>query len=167
MLRNPIDRACSRYYHQQKYSSTIDPLSFEEAVKQEPERLNSEFEKIIYNEKYYNREDYRNLYKKYYKYAYLHSSIYINYIKHWLRFFPRKQLLILKSEDLFKDPIETYARVLKFLNLPKWDLKEYKIYNPNHYQKMDTITRNYLIDYFKPHNEMLYEYLGMNLDWDK
>ena len=169
LLRNPVDRACSFYYHKLKFLGNKDPLSFEEAIKQEPIRLNlnSELRKIIDDEKCYNREDYYYLHKKYYHHTYLCNSIYIDYIKHWLRFFPKKQLLILKSEDLFEDPRATYARVLEFLNLPEWDLKKYKKYNPNQYQKMDSATRDYLIDYFKPHNKMLYEYLGTNFNWDR
>ena len=167
LLRNPVDRACSLYYHNLKYLGNKDTCPFEQAIKKEAERLDDELQKIINNEKNYNMRSYYHLHKKYYHHAYLRRCIYIDYIKQWLRFFSKKQLLILKSEDLFEKPEKTYARVLDFMNLPKWNLKEYQKYNLNQYQQMNYSTRNYLIDYFKPHNKMLYEYLDMNFDWDK
>ena len=167
LLRNPVDRACSLYYHNLRYLGNKDTFSFEEAIKQEEERLDDELLKIIDNEENYDREDYYSLHKKYYHYAYLRRCIYIDYIKHWLRFFPKKQLLILKSEDLFEYPEKTYTQVLDFINLPHYNLKEYKKYHPNQYQQMNSSTRNYLIDYFKPHNKMLNEYLGTSFDWNK
>ena len=32
---------------------------------------------------------------------------------------------------------------------------------------MDSKLRNQLIEYFKPHNEKLYKFLGKNFDWDR
>lgn len=32
---------------------------------------------------------------------------------------------------------------------------------------MNIKTRNCLIEYFKPYNKKLYEFLGKNFDWDK
>ena len=43
-LRNPVDRAWSHYWHQ--HSRGHEPLSFDEAVLREPERLAGELEKM-------------------------------------------------------------------------------------------------------------------------
>lgn len=32
---------------------------------------------------------------------------------------------------------------------------------------MDADTRKFLIEYFQPHNERLYQHLGIRYDWDK
>ena len=35
------------------------------------------------------------------------------------------------------------------------------------YDKMNPETRKKLIDFFKPYNDELYKFLGINFDWDK
>lgn len=167
LLRNPTDRAYSLYHHKLKYLSNKDSYSFKEAITKEPERLDRKLEKIINCQNYYDSKDYYKVYKKYYHYAYLHSCIYIKSIKQWLNIFPREQLLVLKSEDLYNDPVNTYERAVEFLNLPRHILREYDTYNSGYYPKMDTATRSYLIEYFKPYNRMLSEYLELDLDWNR
>lgn len=167
LLRNPVDTAYSLYYHRLKYLRNKDSSSFEEAIEQEPERLNKELEKTINDENSYNRKDYYQLYKKYYYRSYLSRCIYINFIKRWSRLFPKEQLLILKSEDLYHNSANTYEQVLSFLNLSRCNLRKYDNHHLNQYPKMNTATRNYLIDYFKPYNKMLYEYLGRDFKWNK
>ena len=53
------------------------------------------------------------------------------------------------------------------MGLPKWELKDYEKYNVGNYPPMDATIRKRLIDYYKPHNKRLIDYLGMNFDWDK
>lgn len=167
LLRNPIDRAYSLYHHNLKYLGNKDPYSFEKAIRQEPKRLDKKLEKILEDESSYDRKDYYILHKKYYHRAYLRSCIYINFIKQWLNVFSREQVLILKSEDLYNNPANTYEKTLQFLNLQRYNLQEYHNYHPNYYPEMDTATRNYLIDYFKPYNKLLGEYLKVDFDWNK
>ena len=80
--------------------------------------------------------------------------------------FPREQVLILRSEDLLTDPATTLNEVLQFLNLPSWELREYRKYNYSPGQAMDAATRKRLVEYFEPHNRRLYEYLGRDFGWD-
>ena len=93
-----------------------------------------------------------------------------------MRYFPREQLLILKSEDLYQDPAAVLKRVLEFLGVPAQNLnKEYKNYrrpSKKGYRKkvsppkMDPEIRSYLLEYFGPHNARLYGYLGIDFGWD-
>ena len=85
-----------------------------------------------------------------------------------MRLFSAEQILILRSEDFFADPQVVYRQTLEFLNLPGWKLKVYKKHDyGSQYQKMDSALRKRLIKYFEPHNQRLYDYLGMSFDWDK
>jgi hypothetical protein len=34
-------------------------------------------------------------------------------------------------------------------------------------EKMNSDLRNELVEYFKPHNKRLYDFLGKSFDWDK
>ena len=50
LLRNPVDRAYAQYH--QKIRRGYEPLSFEDAIDAEPERLRGEKEKMLANETY-------------------------------------------------------------------------------------------------------------------
>lgn len=168
LLRNPVDRAYSHHW-----LSTIEgheTLSFERAIKCEAERLAGEREKMLADENY---ESFNHRH-----FAYLSRGIYVDQLREWMKFFPKAQFLILKSEDLYSDPVTTVKHTLEFLEVPStaWDEKEefkqYREPTPRGYKNrekpptMDLELRKDLIDYFKPHNKRLYEFLGRDFGWD-
>ena len=157
LLRNPVDRAWSSYHMQRLWR--VEPLSFEDAIETEDERLHGEVQKMLDDERYYSFNHNR--------YSYLTRGIYIDHLKVWMDTFPREQILILRSEDLYSDPESTVDKVFRFLDLPSWKLREYKKYNYLSKKVMDPSTRRQLVEYFKPHNKRLYEYLGKDFDWDR
>jgi hypothetical protein len=78
--------------------------------------------------------------------------------------------LIERSEDLFTNAPAVMKRVLGFLGLPSFVKREgyEEKYNADSdYSEMSPATETYLIDYFRPHNERLYEYLGRDLGWKR
>ncbi|MBA3474643.1 MAG: sulfotransferase domain-containing protein [Rubrobacter sp.] len=98
---------------------------------------------------------------------YLSGSIYVDHLRRWSEFFGDEQMLVLKSEDFFERELETLKLVLGFLGLPDWEPEEApKVRNRGRYEQgMDPSTRKQLEDYFEPHNQRLYEYLGVDLGW--
>ena len=153
ILRNPIERAFSDW----KYAAKEETLSFEEAIKNEKARLAVEKEKILEDPHYITH----------WAQAYTTQGIYIDQLKRWFELFPKKQILILKSEDFFSNTESILKEVCQFLNLESFKLREYKPYNfTNPSITMDTKTRNKLKEFFKPHNERLYEFLDRRFDWD-
>jgi hypothetical protein len=170
LLRNPIDRAYSQHWLEFKLG--YDTLSFEEAIDQEEKRLAGERERMLHDERY---ESY-----SYRHYSYLCRGIYMDQLQHWLQFFPREQLLILKSEDLYSNPATVVRQTLEFLGVPvneqfikQKEFKNYREPTKEGYKsnekppKMKAETRARLIDYFRPHNARLYEFLGRDLGWEK
>ena len=167
LLRNPVDRAYSQYWIEK--TANFETLSFEEAIDREPERLAGELEKMMADENYYSYS-YRH-------FSYLTRGMYIDQLQNWMRYFPREQLLILRSEDLYSNPQEVVKKTLQFLGVKSSDLnKEYRNYrrpSKKGYRKkvappkIDPAMRERLIEYFKPHNARLYDFLGIDLDWDK
>jgi hypothetical protein len=82
--------------------------------------------------------------------------------------YPEEQLLVLDSDLLFTEPQQTCNRVFDFLGLPPGKIEEFKIHNPGQYQNpMSTALRKKLVAFYYPHNQALYEYLGVRFDWDK
>jgi len=110
-------------------------------------------------------------------FSYLTRGIYVDQLQNWLRYYPKEQILILKSEDLYSNPAATLKKTLEFLGVTNGELKkEYKNYrrpskkgyrNKVVTPKMDLEMKKYLIEYFKPHNARLSDFLGTDFGWDK
>jgi len=156
LLRNPIDRAYSHYYHE--VCRGREKLSFDEAIEQEPCRLEQEWPRVLADETYYSFAHQH--------YSYLARGLYVDQLQRFEMFFPKHQILVLESEAFYAQPAVIVQRVTRFLGLPDWDLTEARKYNAGEYQKMEQVTRQRLIDYFKPHNERLYQHLGVGFGWD-
>lgn len=157
LLRNPVDRAYSHYHHTKRIGR--EELSFEDALEQEEFRVEQ-----IETRSHELGSNHHGAYN----YTYLSSGLYAEQLKNWFNLFDKQQLLILKSEDFFSNPGKIFKQVLDFLNLPNWEPKQYKQYNSNSYPKMiEPTTRKHLVEYFKPHNQRLYQLLGVNFDWDR
>jgi len=166
LLRNPADRAYSKYWIE--LMAGFETWSFEDAIKGEQERLAGEREKMLQDENYYSHS-YRH-------FSYLTRGIYIDQLQNWMQYYPREQMLILKSEDLYNNPGAVVKQALEFLGVTDVKLdKEYKNYrrpskkgyrNKSIPPNLDPAMRNSLVEYFKPHNARLYEFLGVNFGWD-
>jgi hypothetical protein len=157
LMRNPVDRAYSQYH--QKIRRGREILSFEDAIEAEPRRLEGEREKMLADKNYvsiHHRD-----------HSYLARGVYVDQLRHWMTLFPKEQMLILRSEDLRVRPAELFKQTLKFLELPGWEPQAYNDHNFASYQPMDPRTRKRLVEYFKPHNQRLYEFLGRNFGWDR
>ena len=156
ILRNPVDRAYSHFYFNIKQK--LESLSFEDALKAEESRLDGELEKMKLDPSY-NSTNYRN-------YSYLNRGIYVDQIKNWMSLFPKEQFLILRTEDLESQPTKVLKETFEFLDLPNFDIQDLDRKNVGKYKKMNEDTRKWLVEYFKPHNERLYKYLGRDFHWD-
>lgn len=157
LLRNPVDRAFSHY--NMEVARGREKLSFEKAIENEKERICAEYEKMERDESYYSRS--------YYWYSHLEAGIYIKHLKRWMELFPKNQFLIVKSEDLFKNTTTTYNKALQFLGLSYYKLPEYKKFKERKYEKLDIDLRKKLNDFFQPHNEQLYKFLGRDFAWEQ
>jgi len=82
--------------------------------------------------------------------------------------FSKEQFLFIQSEEFFKNPSKVYNKVLQFLELSPHQLKEYKKVGSFEGKKptFDPELRKQLVEYFRPHNQRLYEFLGTDFHWD-
>jgi hypothetical protein len=162
ILRNPVDRAYSHYMHNARAAWDVkrEPLSFEEAIAAEPTRLQGEKAKLLQDDSYFSYN--------YMHYSYLQRGMYADQLQTWFSLYPKEQMLILGSENFFADPQAHFKQVLEFLGLPDWDLPEYKSFNTRSQGAiaMADQTRSQLLEYFKPHNQRLYQILGNDFGWD-
>jgi hypothetical protein len=138
LLRNPVDRTYSDY--QQVVRKGRETRPFEEAIGLERGS------------------------------HYLSRSVYVDQLLRWSEYFDRDQMLALKSENLYENSVETVKTVLDFLGLPEWEPAASELpkrRNEGSYERggMEPATRRKLEEFFRPHNERLYEYLGRDLGW--
>jgi hypothetical protein len=102
----------------------------------------------------------------YRSHAYVARGRYAEQLERWLELFPRSQLLVLSSEELFRDPHAVYRRVLDFLWLPRWEPASFPQRNAGEYAG-DPAVRRRLLETFAPHNERLYALLERDLGWER
>lgn len=157
LLRNPVERAYSHYWHQARRGH--EPLSFDEAVAREPERLDGELERILSDPRYVSYERHHH--------SYVTRGNYADQLRAWMDLFPPDRFLIERSEDFFAEPPKVFARVLEFLGLHAWELTEYETFNAFASGAMAPDIRSALVDHFRPHNERLYEMLGRDFGWER
>lgn len=156
LLRNPVDRALS--HHQHEVRGGREPLAFADAIEREGARLAGEEERLRSDPAYYSFNHHR--------YSYLRRSLYLEQLRHWLRYFRRSQLLVLQSERLFRDPVAVTAEVHRFLELPPHRLERYQPFQHGSYDRgMPAELRARLMTYFEPHNRELFRWLGEEFDW--
>jgi hypothetical protein len=151
LLRNPVDRAYSMYHH--RVRNGHETRAFEDAIEEEAWLFGTRCEEGTH------LDDPRR--------RYLSRGVYVDQLLRWSEFFSKEQLLVLKSEDLFERPQDTFRLVFDFLDLPDWEPETWKVRKKGgkYEQKMDSATRKRLEEYFEPHNRRLYEFLGVDFGW--
>jgi Sulfotransferase domain len=157
VLRNPVNRALSHYQHEVRGGR--ETLSFAEAIEQESERLAGEETRLRNEPGYYSWNHHR--------YSYLRRGLYMQQLRQWLQYFPRSQLLVLQSEQLFRDTPATMATVHRFLGLGDHRLERYddSFEKGNYRRAMPEELKTKLTAYFEPHNRELFQWLGEEFDW--
>jgi hypothetical protein len=99
--------------------------------------------------------------------TYLIRGLYAEQLGHVLDAFPRQRLLVLPSEELFARPAETVARVVAFLGLPPASVNVSRRFAAGRYEPASEAIRGRLAEFFRPHNERLYDLLGQDLGWTR
>ena len=155
LLRNPVDRAFSHYQHEVALGR--EPLSFEDAVDREDERMQSELERMLRDPSYFSLA--------WWNYTYVARGRYAEQLERWFAAFPREQLLVLFTEELSADTAATYRRVLDFLGVTARDLETYPRIFDRDYADMNPGTRARLHKEFENPNRRLASLLGRDLPW--
>ena len=100
MLRNPIDRAWSGYWHTRKHD--LEPLSFEKAIEAEPRRL-------AFPESQY--------WDEIRPHAYLDRSRYVQQLKRFQSYRDQGKLFVGLFEDLVDTPKSLASEIFRFLEV--------------------------------------------------
>ena len=106
LLRDPVDRALSGYFHAQRHG--MEPLPIDAAFAAEAGRL-SDAERGL------ETPGVRNFAHEWH--GYVARSRYDVQLARYRSLFPAAQLLLVRSEDLFTDPAPVWTRIQAFLGL--------------------------------------------------
>ncbi len=147
MLRNPIERTISEYYHAANHG--IEKRSLEEIIEIEKKQLAT-----------FSRSEVMQTF------GYLQNSIYVEKIAKWMDEFPSENILIIESESLFDNTASTMKEVCQFLNIPEQKSDRHIAYNVGTYPAVSTEIRQKLKEFFIPYNQKLEEYLGRKFNWE-
>ena len=155
ILRNPIDRAYSEY--QDLVSSESNSPSFETFIENEINTRRKDSSLITEeNFEIFNQKN-----------SYLLKGIYVDQLKIWAGLFPKEQIFTLSTENLNSEPITALESVFQYLNLPDYKIKNIQRQKQKKYVPMNSQTRKILVEFFKPHNERLFKFIGKKFDWDE
>jgi hypothetical protein len=142
-LRNPIDRAYSDYNMNTKRITPLDRRSFEQAIDDELSGRETRFRR-----------------------RYLNQSVYEPNVRRWIEAFGRERVLILKAENIFKNPAGAASEMFAFLGLPDTsadaDVSQKNI--GEYAAPLSPQTRTRLAEYFAPHNDRLGDLIGWKHD---
>lgn len=161
LLRDPVRRAHSHYRHMVRRG--LEPLTFEEALYAEEQRLGSDRDRMLEDPLYDSA--------CYWRYSYAERGFYADQLSRWMRYFVRDQILVLHSHVLFADPAAVYKCVLSFLNLADWTPPEFVNYSYRTPEEKGTPStmgaeaKSYLEETFHGPNHRLVGLLGSTFRW--
>lgn len=150
LLRNPINRAYSQFWHEKRIGEEFKSITFEEAVELEGLRLNGCDPK--------RGRDY-----EYNHHGYIKRGEYIDQLKRWYEYFPKEQIKVIKSERFFASTPDVIDELLAWLDIPSEDLSPYYVHYDLDYPEMQNNIREKLEKHYKLYNESLYEVIGRKL----
>lgn len=106
LLRDPVDRALSQYFHSRRLG--LEPLSLEDALAAEPERL-AGAEAVL-------RAD-GGRHRSHQEHSYVSRSRYEQQLARLGAMAAPERMLLVRSEDLFEHPERIWSEVQRFLGL--------------------------------------------------
>ena len=154
LVRDPVSKTISHAHHDRKIG--CESRTAEQAINEELDILEA------LDNPWHDAEEYWKTQR-----GYVWLSLYYYFLENWESEFPREQLLVIPSEDLYGKPGETLSKVYKHLGLPDHQLDNYEVHLKGNYERKDEPIRERLAKFFAPHNAKLEEMLGRKLDWTK
>jgi hypothetical protein len=156
LLRNPVDRAISAYWHARRMGR--ETRSLDEALKFDLARYHAQ---IAFEGGWGPRPVGPPP-----RPAYVRRGVYHEAVIRWQQVFSPENLLVLQSEAMFADPAAIMTRVFAFLGVTPGHEIDFEPHNVGRYDQTDADARRLLGSFYRPHNERLSALTGNALGWD-
>ena len=155
VLRDPVVRAHSHWKERRR--SGGETLGFAAALAAEDERVgNAESQLVVDVHAYSYAHE---------QLTYARQSEYVVGLQRWYDHFPAAQILILASEDYYRDAKGELAKAQSFLGLRAVDLASGPVRNAADGEQVDAALRSKLSDHFAPYNSRLTDLTGRSFPW--
>lgn len=157
LLRNPIERALSHYYHAVRRGRESRPIH--EAFDAEASMIADEKRRLANNEDF-KPEPFR-------RFSYTERGLYAQQLARWFKYFPREQFLIRTSESFFAGGNGFMREVFEFLGIdPAFEVPDLTPSNVGIVRDSEHADmRERLSAYFESHNRELETLLGVSYGW--
>ena len=117
LLRDPVERALSQYFHSVRLG--LETLPLEAALEAEPARLAGAEASLSRGEAHRSHQEH----------SYVSRSRYGQQLDRYAQLFPAHQLLVLRSERFFADPVGCTETVWRFLGVQPQPLQAVRASN--------------------------------------
>ena len=117
LLRDPVDRALSQYFHSRRLG--LEPLPLEAALDAESTRLADAEVTLTAGQPHRSHQEH----------SYLSRSRYGHQLERYAALFPANQMLALRSEAFFADPADVTEQVWRFLGVKPKPLQHLRASN--------------------------------------
>lgn len=156
LLRDPVKRAISHYFH--SFRKGYETLDMASAFAAEPERLAGEMDRLMLDPTYVSDAHRR--------FSYATRGLYREQIDRWLAEFPLDRFLFIRSEELLARPDRTFGEVCNFLGVREIALSDYPQRNVGGYGGSDQAIVRTLRARFEEPNKRLADLLGPDFDFN-
>lgn len=113
LLRDPVERTLSQYFHARRHG--YEDLDLASALEAEEERIRGADAVVSAADGFHY---------SYQKHTYLSRSRYDEQLQRYLKYFPKRQLLVMRSEDLFNRLEQCWDPLLRFIGAEPQPLPE-------------------------------------------
>jgi hypothetical protein len=155
LLRDPVRRAYSHYWHERDKGR--EKLSFEAAIAAEAGRLGNSHQQLADGTLPRSGEHQH--------FSYMARGRYAEQLDGWFAVVPRDRFLILRFEDVAREPLAALNATLDHLGLPPAAAVRLEARNTRQYPPMADEAAGRLREYFAPHNRRLEELIGRPMGW--
>jgi hypothetical protein len=153
LLRDPVQRAVSHYWHERRMKA--EPLPLDAALDQEHERLAGQMERVQAGERSF----------AHFHYSYVARGLYGEQLERWFAVVGRERVLVVESEKVFVDA-DVRAGVEGWLGLPVTGRPFPAMNEAPRREPVSPAATALLESSFAAPNEELFALLGQRL-WDR
>ena len=110
----------------------------------------------------------KNLDKTHKNFSFISRGIYLSQILNWEKYFPLENFLIIKSEDLYDNPLQVMSEICDFLKIERIDNINYDVYKWKGDYK-SSVNENIIYElknFYAPYNDELEKHLNIKFNWD-
>jgi hypothetical protein len=170
ILRNPVERAISHWWHW--YARCVEALPLRQALEADLKRIEAGYRFETENERQVYRDSLRKDGSSCFR-TYLDSGYYLQQIERYTVLFSREQLRVVLFDDLVGDPRNVVRETCEFVGADPEIAGEINYLPVNRsdaevFRHVDRDSVSWLLEHYRAHNARLQDFLGRSLlHWNR